>query len=102
MIVTEPTLSGMHDLKRVAKLANFLKVPGMLCINKFDLNTDMSEQLIATAKEHQLTPVGKVPYDPAVTQAMVAGKSPVDFSESAATSAIRQVWQNVSNFLDSY
>jgi MinD superfamily P-loop ATPase len=101
LIITEPTLSGMHDLKRVAELAKFLKVPGMLCINKFDLNTDMSDQLLQTAIEYQLTAVGKVPYDPSVTKAMVSGKSPIDFSDGPASQAIRQVWRNVSKFLDS-
>jgi MinD superfamily P-loop ATPase len=102
LIITEPTLSGMHDLKRVAELAKFLKVPGMLCINKCDLNNDMSEQLFKTASEYQLTAVGKVPYDPSVTKAMVSGKSPIDFSDGPASQAIRQVWENVSNFLDSH
>jgi MinD superfamily P-loop ATPase len=101
LIITEPTLSGMHDLKRVAELAKFLKVPGMLCINKFDLNKDMSDQLLQTAIEYQLTAVGKVPYDPSVTKAMVSGKSPIDFSDGPASQAIRKVWEKVSDFLDS-
>jgi MinD superfamily P-loop ATPase len=100
LIVTEPTLSGLHDLKRVAELANFLKVPGMLCINKYDLNPDMSDQLRTTAIDYQLTAVGKVPYDPSVTRAMVSGKSPIDYSDGPASQAIRKVWENVSRFLD--
>jgi len=101
LIITEPTLSGLHDLKRVAELANFLKVPGMLCINKFDLNTDMSNQLVSTALDYQLTAVGKVPYDPLVTKAMVSEKSTIDYADGPASQAIRQVWENVSKFLDS-
>ena len=100
LIITEPTLSGLHDLKRVAELSKFLKVPGMLCINKFDLNPDMSNTLLNTALAYQLTEVGKVPYDPSVTKAMVSGKSPIDFSNGSASQAIRQVWENVSRFLD--
>jgi len=100
LIVTEPTLSGLHDLKRVAELANFLKIPAMLCINKFDLNSDMSDQLLTAAIEYQLTAVGKVPYDPSVTRAMVSGKSPIDYSDGPASQAIRKVWDNVSSFLN--
>jgi len=101
LIITEPTLSGLHDLERVAELAKFLKVPGMLCINKYDLNPDMSNELLNTAQKYQLTTVGTVPYDPSVTKAMVSGKSTVDFSDSPASKAIRQVWEKVSAFLDS-
>jgi len=101
LIITEPTLSGLHDLKRVAELAKFLKVPGMLCINKYDLNPDMSSQLLNTAVEYQLEAVGKVPFDPSVTKAMVSGKSIIDYSNGPASQAIRQVWKEVSSFLDS-
>jgi MinD superfamily P-loop ATPase len=100
LIITEPTLSGLHDLKRVAELANFLKVPGMLCINKYDLNPDISDQLLNTALEYHLTAVGKVPYDPFVTKAMVLEKSTVDYADGPAAQSIRQVWEKVSNFLD--
>jgi MinD superfamily P-loop ATPase len=102
LIITEPTLSGLHDLERVAELAKFLKVPGMLCINKFDLNPDMSDELLNTAHKYQLTTVGKVPYDPSVTKAMVSGKSIIDYSDSPASQAIRQVWEKVSAFLNSH
>ncbi|KPA12229.1 (4Fe-4S)-binding protein [Candidatus Magnetomorum sp. HK-1] len=99
LIITEPTLSGMHDLKRVAELSNFLKVPGMLCVNKFDLNPNLTEEIIATGKKYQLTAVGKIPYDSSVTKAMVEGKSPVSFSKGPASLAIEAVWKNVNNFL---
>jgi len=99
LIVTEPTLSGLHDLKRVAELANFLKVPGMLCVNKYDLNTEMSEQILLTAKQFKLTEAGKIPYDASVTQAMVAGKSPVHYSNGPASQAIKDVWKKVSQFM---
>jgi len=100
LIITEPSLSGLHDLKRVAELAKFLKVPGMLCINKFDLNPEMSQQLKNVARDYQLTYVGKVPYDPSVTKAMVSGKTPVEFSDGPASLAIRKVWEKVSDYLD--
>jgi len=99
LIVTEPTLSGIHDLKRVAKLANFLKVPGMLCVNKFDLNPDMCHALLQTSESFHLNHVGNVPYDASMTKAMVAGTSPVLYSDSPASMAIRSVWEKVSAFL---
>ncbi|MBF0450041.1 MAG: ATP-binding protein [Candidatus Magnetomorum sp.] len=99
MIITEPTLSGMHDLKRVAELAQFLKVPGMLCVNKYDLNPDMTEQIISTGQAYKLTAVGKIPYDPSVTQAMVHGVPLINYSDGPASQAIKDVWKNVSLFM---
>jgi MinD superfamily P-loop ATPase len=99
LIITEPTLSGMHDLKRVAELANFLKIPGMVCVNKYDLNPDMSEQILALANEFKLKNVGQIPYDASVTQAMVEGTSPVNYSKGPASQAIEEVWKKVSHFL---
>ena len=45
LVISEPTMSGMHDMKRVNELAAFLKVPSMVCINKFDINPEMSEKI---------------------------------------------------------
>jgi len=100
LIITEPTLSGMHDLKRVAELASFLKVPGMICVNKFDLNPDMTEKIIEASKQYKLTDVGKIPYDPSVIQAMVEGLSSINYSKGPASLAIEAVWKNVKNFLN--
>jgi len=46
LIVTEPTVSGLHDMERVAELAAHFKVPAMLCVNKFDLNLDQTEAIL--------------------------------------------------------
>jgi MinD superfamily P-loop ATPase len=99
LIITEPTLSGRHDMERVKKLADFLKVPALLCINKYDLNPDMSREIESYAKENDMIFAGTVPYDRTVTAAMVARKSLVEFSDGAGASAVRRVWENVSVYL---
>ncbi|CAN2039163.1 (4Fe-4S)-binding protein [Candidatus Magnetomoraceae bacterium gMMP-15] len=99
LIVTEPTLSGMHDLKRVGELAEFLKIPAMICINKYDLNPEISDQIINLGIEHNMEFLGKIPYDQDVTYAMVAGKSLVEYSNGSAAKAVKELWKKVESFL---
>lgn len=59
MVVTEPTVSGVHDMQRLLELAEHFKVPGMLCVNKFDLNPDTTMSLENIASEKNIPIVGK-------------------------------------------
>jgi MinD superfamily P-loop ATPase len=99
LVISEPTMSGLHDLKRVNELAAFLRVPAMACVNKYDINPDMSDQIIAYAREKNMKHTGVIPYDREMTAAMVARKSLVDFSDGLAARAIRSVWDNVCKFM---
>jgi MinD superfamily P-loop ATPase len=72
LIVAEPTVSGLHDMARAAELAGHFKVPGMLLVNKFDLNPEKAEEIERRAKEWGMALVGRIPFDPSFTHAMVA------------------------------
>lgn len=100
VVVTEPTLSGLHDLERVAELTAFLKVPTMVTINRWDIHPMMAEQIRDLAKEKGMYHLGDIPVDEEVTAAMVQGKPLVNCSDGPAAKAIRGVWQQVANFLD--
>ena len=101
LIVTEPTVSGRHDMERVAELAAFFKVPAMLCINKFDLNPNEGKAIEAFAKGKNISVVGRVPFDPSFTQAMVQGKTIVEFdSNSKGCKAVKDIWKNLSQGLE--
>jgi len=96
LIVVEPTVSGLHDLQRVADLAAHFKVPGMVCINKFDLNEEMTAKIETMCVTRRMTHVGRIPFDPTVTRAMIEGKNVVEFAPLAdASRAIREVWKSV-------
>lgn len=99
LIVTEPTVSGLHDLERVGGLAAHFKIPTLACINKFDLNEAMSDRIANFCAGHRIDLVGRIPYDTLVTRAMVAGQSIVEFSDGGVSEAIRQVWRRVEDFL---
>jgi MinD superfamily P-loop ATPase len=99
LIVTEPTLSGLHDLERVGELAAHFKIPTFACVNKFDLNEEMSDQIAEYCASKNIGFVGRIPYDTAVTYAMVASQSIVEFSDGHVSKAIREIWHTVEDFL---
>jgi MinD superfamily P-loop ATPase len=101
LIVAEPTVSGIHDMKRVVELAEFFKIPAMLCVNKFDLNPDETQSVEKFAKEKNIKIMGRVPFDPAFTRAMVEGKTIVEFdSHSKGCEAVREIWENLKQHLE--
>lgn len=101
LIVTEPTVSGRHDMERVAELAAFFKVPAMVCVNKFDLNPDQGEAIESFAKKRNIKVMGRVPFDPVFTRAMVQGKTIVEFdSSSEGCEAVKSIWKNLVQCLE--
>ena len=100
LIVSEPTVSGRHDMERVAQLAAFFKVPTMLCVNKFDLNPEQGEAIEAFAREKHISVIGRGPFDPSFTKAMVQGKTIVEFdSRSEGCEAVKNIWENLAKDL---
>ena len=99
LVVTEPTLSGFHDLDRVIKLCHFFNIPAMVCINKYDLNPGITTRIEKWCADNQSLVAGTIPYDPDVTAAQVARKSTVEFSDGPAALAIKSLWQKVSGEL---
>ncbi len=100
LIVTEPSMSGMHDMERVKSLADQMRVPTYLCINKSDLNQEKTDAMKAFALEHNIKFAGEIPFDREVTASMNANKSLVEFSQGPAAQAMKKVWQNVSKYVN--
>ncbi len=101
LIVTEPTVSGRHDMERVAELAAFFKIPAMMCVNKFDLNPSAGEAIEAFARERDISVIGRVPFDSAFTKAMVQGKTIVEFDDqSEGCVAVKGIWETLAQRLE--
>ena len=99
LVVAEPTLSGIHDLKRVLKLLNHFKVVPFVCVNMYDVNTDNANHIMSYCSENNIEVVGNIPFNPEVTQAMVNGKTIVEYSpNSNAAEEIISIWKKLSNF----
>jgi len=97
LIVVEPTMSGLHDFRRIAQLALRLGVPSMLAVNKVDLNLQVADQLENEARQHGVEPIGRIPYDPSVTQAQIAKKSIVEFNDGPASQVICELATRIEN-----
>jgi MinD superfamily P-loop ATPase len=96
LVVAEPTVSGLHDMERVAQLAAHFKVPVMVCVNKFDLNFDQTEAIENLAKKNNMTIVGRVPFDPVFTESMVQGQTVLEYvGNSEIRSSINEIWRNI-------
>ena len=100
LIVTEPTLSGIHDLERVAGLAKFFGIPAAVCVNKADINVDMTDRIEKFCKENGLKMMERIGYDTAFTMAQVEGKSVVEYSDSEASIQVRRLWKAVNEMLN--
>jgi MinD superfamily P-loop ATPase len=96
IIIVEPTISGMHDVERVTRLTNHFGIQAMLCVNRYDINLEMTEKLERFAETENLVILPKIPFDKAFTMAMVEGKTLIEFAPDSATSEIiKEVWQAI-------
>ena len=96
LVVVEPTLSGRHDLERVLDLAAHFKVPARLLINKYDLNADMAQAIEAAASERGVLCVGRIPFDPVFTRAMVQGQTIFEYAGAEEhQQELRIIWTRV-------
>jgi len=93
--VAEATQSGRHDLERVLAVADHFKVPSFVCINKWDLNEQVTAEIEAWCAHKNVPVLAKIPFDPDVMAALQQGLSPVDAGLEDFTNLIRQLWQNL-------
>lgn len=94
LIVVEPTLSGIHDMERALGLLSHFKIPSLVCVNKYDINEENTDRIVEFCRSNGVEVVGKIPFDPIVTEAMVAGKSIVEYSpKSRVSEAIAELWK---------
>ena len=98
LIVTEPTVSGKHDMERVVELAAFFKVPAMVCVNKFDLNSELTDSIKNFSREKKLIWLGSIPFDAVFTRAMVQAQTIFEYNTNSETSqAIKVIWERAAN-----
>lgn len=96
LIVAEPTVSGLHDMKRVGELSRHFNIPAMVLINKFDLNLDQTKMIEEVARKNSIKIVGKIPFDETFTHAMIQAKTIFEYSkDSQASIDIRKIWNTI-------
>jgi MinD superfamily P-loop ATPase len=96
LLVTEPTLSGIHDLGRVLGVCHHFGVPALVCINKYDINRENTRQIEKFCLGQGVEVAARIPFDNTVTRAMVAGLPVVEYSRDGVSRQIEALWQLIS------
>lgn len=99
LVITEPTLSGQHDLERVAELTRHFGIKTMISVNKWDLNPDITLDIEAQAQEMGIKVTGRVRYDNAITEAQIRKLSVMEYSHSGVAQDIKKVWSEITKIL---
>ncbi len=97
LIVTEPTLSGKHDMIRVVELTRHFNIKTLVVVNKYDLNTQISEEIELYCRDSNIFFAGKISFDPIVIKALVNKKNIIEYSDGQVTEQIKSIWENVHN-----
>ena len=96
LVVTEPTMSGVHDLERAIQLLRHFNVRPFVCVNMYDINEDNTNKISRFCKENGVEVIGKIPFNPVVTEAMVNGKSIMEYSpECDVAKEIVAIWNRL-------
>jgi MinD superfamily P-loop ATPase len=99
LAVTEPTLSGIHDLERILKLTEHFKISSMVCINKFDINLENTRRIASYCGSNGSRLIGKIPYEPQVVEALVNRKTVMDYPCGAVQEIVLKMWDEVGSLL---
>lgn len=98
LIVTEPTLSGIHDMTRVLKLANSLGIKATCVINKYDININNTEKISDLCHNTETPILGQIPYDESVIESIVAGVPLTIHIDNNTTAVLKQIWQQLKEY----
>ncbi|MFW5861338.1 MAG: P-loop NTPase [Spirochaetota bacterium] len=97
LVVTEPTVSGVHDLRRVMDVITFFNVKSGIIVNKYDLNPEKTDEIKTIAEMSNSRFLGVIPYDKSITRAQLEGLSVVEYTDNETTKKIREIWETISS-----
>ncbi|MDD3297040.1 MAG: ATP-binding protein [Candidatus Omnitrophica bacterium] len=95
LVVTEPTLSGLHDAKRVISVARHFGVMVKLAVNKYDLNIDVTKSIEEYCRAENIQVLGKISFDKSIVEAMLKGETIVESSSEESKRQVKEVWEKL-------
>ena len=98
LIVTEPSISGISDMERILHTAKIFHTPTCVCVNKADVNSELTGQIKRFCEDKQIPFVGTIPYDPAAVTAINSGKTIVDL-DCPSGRAVREIFAETMRLL---
>jgi MinD superfamily P-loop ATPase len=100
LIVTEPTLSGLHDLERVLGLVRQNRIRPLVCINKYDLNIEMAQRIKEFCEKSRVDVIGEIPFDEAVVRSLIHARPLVEYDrDSQVSEKIKEMWGKIERML---
>ncbi len=99
LIVTEPTLAGIHDMKRIAQLIAHFNIPATVLINKADINEDNCQRIRDYCAQHGLDIIGELPYDETVTEALAEQVPLVQYQDGPVAAGLKDAWDQLEKLL---
>jgi MinD superfamily P-loop ATPase len=100
ILVTEPTLSGMHDLERVLGVCHHFGVGAVVCINKCDLNEENSRRIEEYCASQGVAVASRIPFDNVVTEALAHSVPVVEYSRGRVSQEIEKLWRSIYGVLE--
>lgn len=99
LIITEPTLSGLHDADRVIRVARHFGVQTTLVVNKYDLNPDMTQKIEKYCLDNNVRILGRIRFDKSIVEAMIDAKTVIEYSDGDTSKEISRIWDNLKKGL---
>jgi MinD superfamily P-loop ATPase len=93
--VSEPTKSGKSDLERVLGVAKHFGIPAFVCINKYDLNPEVTSEIEDFCESSGYPVIGKIPFDPSIVKALQEFKTPIESGNDTITNEITSIWERL-------
>jgi len=97
VIVTEPTLSGIHDARRILELTRHFRIPAGIVINKWDINPEASREIEALCDEEGVSFLGRIPFSKQVAASLIKARPYVETAQDDVADAIRAAWNRIDS-----
>lgn len=95
--VAEPTKSGQSDLERVLGVARHFGIPAFICINKYDLNSEVTSEIESFCEKEGFPVIGKIPFDPSIVKALRNFKTPIEDENEIVSNEIKRIWSRITD-----
>ena len=99
LVVTEPTLSGIHDLDRIVSVCQHFGIPALVCVNKYDINLDNTDRIEENCRELGIDVISRIPFDEIVIKSLAAGSPVVEYSDGSVSTELVRVWKTLKERL---
>jgi MinD superfamily P-loop ATPase len=100
VVVSEPTKTGKSDMERILAVAKHFGIPAFVCINKYDLNLEITSEIKEFCRNNKYPVIGKIPFDPAIVKALQEFKTPIEAGNHSITNEITGLWARLKDEME--